>query len=151
MAEQGEFNSSNPPGPSTESSSAPPPGYRPPLPPRDIGYLSPNLIPQQGRYYSQPTTLSWANQDPRNASTESIVPSSEPSGKRILLLVYIHGFMGDETSFQSFPAHVHNHITNLLQDTHVVHTKIYPKYRSRKHIQFARDNFSQWSVMRFGV
>ena len=59
-------------------------------------------------------------------------------------MVYIHGFMGNETSFQSFPAHVHNLVTVRLEESHVVHTKIYPKYKSRKAIEFARDAFSEW-------
>ena len=52
--------------------------------------------------------------------------------------------MGNETSFQSFPAHVHNLVTVKLEGSHVVHTKIYPKYKSRKAIEFARDAFSEW-------
>ena len=56
--------------------------------------------------------------------------------------------MGNETSFQSFPAHVHNLVTVKLGEagtnSHVVHTKIYPKYKSRKHIEFARDGLSEW-------
>ena len=59
-------------------------------------------------------------------------------------MVYIHGFMGNETSFRSFPAHVHNLLTVLLMETHVVHTKIYPRYRSKRNISFARDDFSSW-------
>ncbi|MCJ1307206.1 hypothetical protein MMC25_000852 [Agyrium rufum] len=87
---------------------------------------------------------SWASQDKRNASTESLYPS-EPIGlKRKLLLVYIHGFMGDETSFQSFPSHVHNLLLSLLAETHIVHSKVYPRYKSRKAIDFARDDFSKW-------
>ncbi|TKA69169.1 hypothetical protein B0A49_04614 [Cryomyces minteri] len=31
-----------------------------------------------------------------------------------------------------------------LAETHVVHTKIYPKYKSRRAIEFARDDFSKW-------
>jgi pimeloyl-ACP methyl ester carboxylesterase len=60
------------------------------------------------------------------------------------LLVYIHGFLGTETSFKSFPAHVHNLLTTALAQTHVVYTKIYPRYKSRKNITFARDDFSKW-------
>lgn len=61
-----------------------------------------------------------------------------------MLLIYIHGFLGTETSFQSFPAHVHNLVTVTLADTHVVHTKVYPRYKSKKAIEFARDDFSNW-------
>ena len=60
------------------------------------------------------------------------------------MLVYIHGFLGDETSFKSFPAHVHNVLTTTLAETHVVYSKIYPRYKSRKNVSFARDDFSNW-------
>ena len=52
--------------------------------------------------------------------------------------------MGNETSFQSFPAHVHNLVAVKLEGSYVLHTKIYPKYKSRKAIEFARDAFSEW-------
>jgi len=87
----------------------------------------------------------WRSRDPRSNSQSSLVPSeSGRDGRRTLLLIYIHGFNGNETSFQSFPAHVHNLLTIQLAETHVVHTKIYPRYRSRKTIEFARDDFSNW-------
>lgn len=84
--------------------------------------------------------------DPRTSSTQSLKPvgAVEHPHKRRLLLIYIHGFMGDETSFQSFPAHVHHLAVALLADTHTVHTKVYPRYQSRKNIEFARDDFSRW-------
>lgn len=83
--------------------------------------------------------------DPRSSSQESLVPAKgEQSQRRKLLLVYIHGFMGNETSFRSFPAHVHSLLAVLLAETHVVHTKIYPRYRSRGNITVARDSFSDW-------
>lgn len=87
----------------------------------------------------------WRSNDPRSSSTHSLVPSeSNRDGRRKLLLVYIHGFMGNETSFQSFPAHVHNLLSIALEASHIVHTKIYPRYKSRKAINFARDDFSIW-------
>ncbi|KAK5173880.1 uncharacterized protein LTR77_002561 [Saxophila tyrrhenica] len=88
----------------------------------------------------------WSTQDQRTSSTQSLVPSesNEQKERRRLLLIYIHGFMGNETSFRSFPAHVHHLLTVLLAETHVVHTKIYPRYRSKRNITFARDDFSKW-------
>lgn len=83
--------------------------------------------------------------DPRSSSTQSLRPTeSAGPDRRTLLIVYIHGFMGTETSFKSFPAHVHNVLSISLADSHVVHTKIYPRYQSRKNISFARDAFSNW-------
>ena len=121
----------------------------PPLPPRtSSSRLTPNaeapppysLIDAN----SQSQSYSLSANDPRNASTDSLVPVESGRGRRKLLLVYIHGFMGNETSFRSFPAHVHNLLSITLADTHVVHTKIYPRYRSRRTIDFARDEFSKW-------
>jgi len=87
---------------------------------------------------------SWkGQQDPRSSSTQSLLPSLN-DGRRTLLVVYIHGFMGNDSSFRSFPAHVHNFLTNALVETHVIHSKIYPRYKTYKAIDVARDNFSKW-------
>ncbi|KAI0381752.1 hypothetical protein F5Y04DRAFT_254274 [Hypomontagnella monticulosa] len=85
--------------------------------------------------------------DPRSSSTQSLIsaPSDyEESGRRKLLVIYIHGFMGSDASFQSFPAHVHSYLKLALSDTHVIHTKIYPRYKTYKILDVARDNFSRW-------
>ncbi|GAB7351254.1 hypothetical protein MBLNU459_g1679t1 [Dothideomycetes sp. NU459] len=90
---------------------------------------------------------SLAQNDPRSRSTDSLVPTrsnEEDTNRRRLLLIFIHGFMGDETSFQSFPAHVHHLLSALVVESHTVHTKVYPRYRSKKNIRFARDDFSRW-------
>ena len=125
---------------------------RPPLPPRDsTSYAAPTRTPAPPPYNADDAKRSaliseqWRSRDPRSSSTHSLVPSeSARDGRRTLLLVFIHGFMGNETSFQSFPAHLHNLLTISLAETHVVHTKIYPRYKSRKAIEFARDDFSYW-------
>lgn len=121
---------------------------KPPLPPRTAvsasssnpNRLSPGVSPSLN---SSP--YSGGLQDPRASSTQSLRPvESRGANRRTLLLIYIHGFLGAETSFQSFPAHVHNLLTPALAETHVVYTKIYPRYKSRKNISFARDDFSNW-------
>ncbi|KAG9190790.1 hypothetical protein G6011_08878 [Alternaria panax] len=92
------------------------------------------------------SVMGMSSQDPRSSSTQSLVPDSSlgGTGRRRLMLVFIHGFMGNETSFRSFPAHVHNLVTITLAESHVVHTKIYPRYKSRDSLEIARDNFSTW-------
>ncbi|KAI0205068.1 hypothetical protein F4808DRAFT_410407 [Astrocystis sublimbata] len=85
--------------------------------------------------------------DPRTSSTQSLTPSLpayEEIERRKLLIVYIHGFMGNDTSFQSFPAYVHEYLRLALVESHVVHSKIYPRYKTYKSIDIARDNFSTW-------
>lgn len=86
----------------------------------------------------------WQFHDPRSSSMQSMRPAESHHGRRTLLLIFIHGFMGNETSFQSFPAHLHNLLTMSLAESHLVHTKIYPRYKSRRAIEFARDDFSKW-------
>ncbi|PBP24158.1 hypothetical protein BUE80_DR004929 [Diplocarpon rosae] len=121
----------------------------PPLPPRtNSSHAGPPPPPPYSSSDAKRSELiseQWRSRDPRSSSTHSLLPSeSERDGRRTLLLVFIHGFMGNETSFQSFPAHVHNLLTIALAQTHVVHTKIYPRYKSRKAIDYARDDFSTW-------
>lgn len=65
-------------------------------------------------------------------------------GKRRLLLIYIHGFLGSEDSFCQFPGMVHDLLTVSLAETHVVYSKIYPRYKTRGPLQKARDGISQW-------
>lgn len=127
------------------------PEHRPPLPPRPGNSSASSLLeppPAHGKgkisYHSEQFDRSLFLQDPRSASTQSLVPAERSNGKRTLLLIYLHGFLGRETSFHSFPAHVHNLVTLAVAKTHVVHTKIYPRYRSRRAIEHARDDFSSW-------
>lgn len=100
---------------------------------------------QQKAFEKASACAGLAQNDPRSSSQDSLVPEEgTQQQRRKLLLVYIHGFMGAETSFRSFPAHVHNLLTVLLSETHVVHTKVYPRYASRGKISIARDDFGKW-------
>ena len=121
-----------------------------PTRPRDnTVHLTPYDAPRPSNHpYGAGYGAGWTNAgsgpDPRSSSMQSLRPVSSAGGRRTLLLIYIHGFHGNETSFRSFPAHVHNLLTITLAETHVVHSKIYPRYRSRRPIEYARDDFSNW-------
>ncbi|KAA8643581.1 hypothetical protein EYZ11_009492 [Aspergillus tanneri] len=80
----------------------------------------------------------------RSTTSLTLDPSPVVDGKRSLLLIYIHGFMGSEASFQNFPKHVHDLLSITLCETHVVYTKVYPRYKTRGAMHIARDQFSQW-------
>ncbi|KAF8460522.1 hypothetical protein BDZ91DRAFT_739044 [Kalaharituber pfeilii] len=76
-------------------------------------------------------------------------PSPPPQGprKRRLLLIYIHGFLGSTTSFNHFPSHLHNLLTYTLSMScpmYTVHTKVYPRFKTRHPIAEAAEMFSQW-------
>lgn len=127
----------------------------PPLPKRDTPQLPPPppysavdeargspVSPRQA-HLLEPSILS--SKDPRASSSQSLVPStSDSDARRTLLLVYIHGFYGTDQSFRSFPAHVHDFLRDALSESHVVHSKIYPRYKTYRSIEVARDNFSAW-------
>jgi len=121
----------------------------PPLPPRNSSSI---LTPPPPAYSdvqskSPYSGFALAENDPRSSSTQSLVPDEgERHDRRTLLLIYIHGFMGNETSFQSFPAHVHNLVSITLAESHVVHTKLYPRYKSRRTVDQVSEDFSKWCV-----
>ncbi|PGH15995.1 hypothetical protein AJ80_05371 [Polytolypa hystricis UAMH7299] len=64
--------------------------------------------------------------------------------RRTLLVVYIHGYNGSDTTFQKFPVHVHNLLSIALVETHTVHSKIYPRYKSQKAVELVAEEFSRW-------
>lgn len=128
-------------------STASPRPLLPPLPPR--GRSTTEAPPPYSEWPEDKkhSVLSeqWHSRDPRSSSMHSIVPAeSTRDGRRTLLLIYVHGFMGNESSFQSFPAHVHNLLAISMSESHVVHTKIYPRYKSRRAIEYAVEDFSTW-------
>ncbi|KAH6686364.1 hypothetical protein F5X68DRAFT_15465 [Plectosphaerella plurivora] len=102
--------------------------------------------PGPGNLQKKPTLL---YADPRQSSAQSLSPSSlgdhdADGNRRRLLIIYIHGFYGNDQSFRSFPAHVHGYLKDALYDTHSVHSKIYPRYKTYKAIDIAVENFSAW-------
>ena len=87
----------------------------------------------------------WPHVDSRSPSMQSLHSpgTAIAQEKRKLLLIYVHGFLGDETSFKQFPAHVHHCLTDALKER-VIHTKVYPKYKTRQKMEQVREIFSDW-------
>ncbi|CAG7981978.1 unnamed protein product [Penicillium salamii] len=85
-----------------------------------------------------------ANQSQSNLSLSRHEVPQDEDPRRRLLLIYIHGFMGSEASFHDLPAHVHDLLTGSLAETHVVYTRMYPRYKSQGEIQTAVNQFSTW-------
>ena len=116
------------------------------IPRTDTVHLTPYTKPRASSpQRNHPYLNNGGFNDPRSSSTQSLHPvESAGPDRRTLLIIYLHGFLGDETSFRSFPAHVHNLLTAALTQSHAVYSKIYPRYKSRNNITVARDNFSTW-------
>ena len=100
----------------------------------------------QGGRSVPPPWVDWKGADPRASSSQSLMSPARKEGdaRRTLLVIYIHGFMGNDASFRSFPSHVHDVLKEALHETHFIHSKIYPRYKTYKAIDVARENFSQW-------
>lgn len=92
--------------------------------------------------------------DPRSASQVSLLPAAAAAAAtdnaptRKLLLVYIHGFMGNESTFHAFPAHLHNLMCVTAAPLgYIMHTKVYPKFKTRHSILAAAEAFSRWCAL----
>ncbi|KAJ5760247.1 hypothetical protein N7520_007403 [Penicillium odoratum] len=113
-------------------------GGAPPLPPR------PPACHTASATDAVPNAIVMDEGRPSDSLYSLSLPRPEATWKRRLLLIYIHGFMGSEASFNDFPAHVHHLLTAVLSESYVVYTRIYPRYKSRGEIQTAVDQFSNW-------
>ncbi|KAJ5986627.1 hypothetical protein N7451_010992 [Penicillium sp. IBT 35674x] len=113
-------------------------GDPPPLPPRPPVFYTASVNE------AVPNAILMDEGRPNESSYSLSLPRPEATSKRRLLLIYIHGFMGSEASFNDFPAHVHHLLTAVLSESYVVYTRIYPRYKSRGEIQTAVDQFSNW-------
>ncbi|CAE6469591.1 unnamed protein product [Rhizoctonia solani] len=64
---------------------------------------------------------------------------------RSLSIVFVHGFRGDHTSFQSFPVDLHQHLSLLIPR---LQTFVYPTYKTKRPLELARDDFLTCSRMK---
>ncbi|KAH9477613.1 hypothetical protein JR316_0009837 [Psilocybe cubensis] len=61
-------------------------------------------------------------------------------------LIYIHGFQGNDTTFQSFPKHLQERLETIIPQ-HLdikIQSSLYPTYKSVKPISHATRNFLEW-------
>ncbi|KAF7366916.1 hypothetical protein MSAN_00950300 [Mycena sanguinolenta] len=69
-----------------------------------------------------------------------------PESPILVHLVYIHGFQGNDTSFQTFPTDLQKHLTaeipSYIKPLNIkIQSSLYPTYKSRKPIALATQNF----------
>ncbi|KLT40835.1 hypothetical protein CC85DRAFT_329607 [Cutaneotrichosporon oleaginosum] len=61
----------------------------------------------------------------------------------LLVLVWVHGFKGNEVTFEGFPSR----IVRILEDTHPslhVQSHVFPAYETRGELSAATENFVEW-------
>ncbi|KAJ2919703.1 hypothetical protein MD484_g667, partial [Candolleomyces efflorescens] len=73
-------------------------------------------------------------------------PSSSGAMETLVHLIYIHGFQGNDTSFQAFPLHLQEKLSSSVSPELNIRfqSSLYPTYKSVKPLSFATKNFLQW-------
>ncbi|KAI8330935.1 hypothetical protein EDC96DRAFT_527813 [Choanephora cucurbitarum] len=64
------------------------------------------------------------------------------SYKDKLLLIFVHGFRGTDTSFKDFPNRLRTDLSNTIKAD--VSTLVYPSYKTAGELKLAVNNFSSW-------
>ncbi|KAF2863234.1 hypothetical protein K470DRAFT_211246 [Piedraia hortae CBS 480.64] len=63
---------------------------------------------------------------------------------KTLLLIFIHGFKGNDSTFSSFPRHLRVALSVTLDPLITVKTKAYPRFETRGDLSSCVDNFTKW-------
>ena len=79
--------------------------------------------------------------DPGVSETSSSPPIK--NNKRVLLLCFIHGFKGNDDTFQNFPEDLKRTISANLDDEHV-ESVVYPKYETKGELAQSTEAFLTW-------
>ena len=72
---------------------------------------------------------------------DETIPTSKP--KRVLLLCFIHGFKGNDDTFQHFPEDLKKTINSNLNDEHI-ETVVYPRYETKGELAESTEAFLGW-------
>jgi hypothetical protein len=63
--------------------------------------------------------------------------------KRVLLLCFIHGFKGNDDTFQSFPEDLKQTLSSNLGENHI-ESVVYPRYETKGELAEATAAFVEW-------
>jgi hypothetical protein len=63
--------------------------------------------------------------------------------RRSLLLVFIHGFKGSDTTFRGFPQDLQAVLSHSLSHLRVLHA-VYPSFETRGDLGLCVANFKEW-------
>lgn len=66
-----------------------------------------------------------------------------PSSPHVLLIVFIHGFKGDDTTFKDFPSRLRHILSESLQGT-VIESIAFPVYETKGDLNKAVESFADW-------
>ncbi|KAI9466936.1 hypothetical protein BJY52DRAFT_1110271 [Lactarius psammicola] len=69
--------------------------------------------------------------------------SSVQSNPHVLLIVFIHGFKGDDTTFKNFPSRLQHILSETLQGT-VIESVVFPVYETKGDLNKAVESFADW-------
>ena len=76
-------------------------------------------------------------------TTDAPASGSSTNTKRVLLLCFIHGFKGNDDTFQHFPEDLKRTIASNLDDNHI-ESVVYPKYETKGELAQSTEAFLGW-------
>jgi hypothetical protein len=79
------------------------------------------------------------------ATTDLETSSPSTNVKRVLLLCFIHGFKGNDDTFQNFPEDLKKTISSNLDDEHI-ESVVYPKYETKGELAQSTEAFLGWYI-----
>ncbi|GBE79435.1 hypothetical protein SCP_0206330 [Sparassis crispa] len=81
--------------------------------------------------------------DKSTSNTTTAAPTTEPLPSELLLVVFIHGFKGADTSFVEFPQRLQHILSEAIRDI-VVESVIFPAYETKGELDAAVVHFADW-------
>ncbi|KAI0251326.1 hypothetical protein BJV78DRAFT_1212497 [Lactifluus subvellereus] len=82
-------------------------------------------------------------QGPGDRGLSSSQPTPQQSSPNILLIVFIHGFKGDDTTFGNFPSRLQHILSETVQDT-IIESIVFPAYQTKGDLDKAVECFADW-------
>lgn len=79
----------------------------------------------------------------KDPTSDAPALGSPTDKRRVLLLCFIHGFKGNDDTFQNFPEDLKRSIASNL-DNDLVESVVYPKYETKGELAQSTEAFLDW-------
>ncbi|KAM6496053.1 hypothetical protein JOM56_008759 [Amanita muscaria] len=85
----------------------------------------------------------WAEYESTASPTNALQLTTQPSPSDLLLIIFIHGFKGDDKTFGVFPQRVQHILSQSLPNT-VIESIVFPVYETKGDLTEAVARFVEW-------
>ncbi|TFY73013.1 hypothetical protein EWM64_g10999, partial [Hericium alpestre] len=102
-----------------------------------------NSLPREPASEGSRDTIPHGDQVGSDGVTSPKSPIGAPKVQDILLVIFIHGFKGTDTTFNSFPSRLEHILTETINDVKV-ECIVFPAYETKGDLTEAVERFSDW-------